>query len=464
MDWIVAAIIVLIGAGLALSRSGYMVDYVLVVYVFNRGLRRVLDWYAGAFNPFSPVSLASLIVMGLMLLPLLQRMGMLPKSLRTILYCFLGAMGYAFAIGFVRVKFAAVYSLAEALAPIAVFGYILILGAHQSTKDRWLRTAAWCAIGASVYGWYQYLTIPPWDAFWVRAVGFEGYLGILEPTKISVFSTMAERGVLGGFLGFAVVPMILQPKWRTPLGWIGVLLVISNILLAQTRTGIILAALSIMLYVMVNRGTGFWQMAIGFAVVTAAVWFGMGRMPGSETLKDRFATLGNMQEDGSYQGRMDIYGAGMLSILLNPIGSGLGATGISGRIGAGGGAAPVIGDAGYLEIVATYGWLGSGLIGYALWCMWQQLSRRYRVGFRPSEVMLGRAFMIALIPACFVGNLITAFTILWIVFGSALCPNALRLFVQRLQKMRSSAPAHAPAVATPATTLQGSTRVFGSLS
>ena len=219
-------------------------------------------------------------------------------------------------------------------------------------------------------------------------MGFEGYLGILEPTKITVFSTMAERGVLGGFLGFVVVPMILQPKWRTTLGWVGVLLVISNILLAQTRTGVIVATLSIMLYVMVNRGTGFWQMAIGFGVVTAAVWFGMGRMPGGDALTSRFATLGNMTEDGSYQGRVDIYQAGVLSILFNPIGSGLGATGISGRINVGsqgGAAAPVIGDAGYLEIVATYGWLGTGLILYGLWAMWKQLGMRYRAGFRPSR-------------------------------------------------------------------------------
>ena len=136
-----------------------------------------------------------------MLLPLLPQIRTLPKSSRTILYCFLVAIGYAFIIGFVRVAFAAVYSLAEVLAPIAVFGYILTLGADEKTKDRWLRTAAWCAILASAYGWYQYSTIPPWDAFWVREVGMEGYLGLLEPMKLAAFSTMAERGVLGGFLG-----------------------------------------------------------------------------------------------------------------------------------------------------------------------------------------------------------------------------------------------------------------------
>ena len=121
----------------------------------------------------------------------------------------------------------------------------------------------------------------------MRAVGFEGYLGNLEPTKMAVFSTMAERGVLGGYLGFAVVPMILAPKWR-PLSWFGVILVISVILLAGTRTGIILAVLSTMVYVMVNRGTGFWQLAIGFAVMTAAAYFGMGLMPGASKFRNAF--------------------------------------------------------------------------------------------------------------------------------------------------------------------------------
>jgi putative inorganic carbon (hco3(-)) transporter len=435
MDWICAGSIVAIAVALAAQRSSYLVDYVVIVYVFNRELRRILDYNAGSFNPFSPVSLTPLLVTGLMLIPFLPRFGTLPKSLRTIFTCLFVAIGYAFIIGFLRIQFGAVFALGEVLAPIAVFGYIVSLSPTSNTKDRWLRTSAWCAIGASAYGWYQYFTIPPWDAFWVRAVGFEGYLGTLEPTKMAVFSTMAERGVLGGFLGFAVVPMILAPKWR-PLSWLGVVLVLSVILLSGTRTGIILAALSTMIYVLVNRGTGFWQLAISFVVIGGAAYFGMGAM--GQQVQDRFATLGSMQDDGSFQGRVEIYQTSVGSILSNPLGSGLGATGLSGRVG--GGSAPVIGDAGYLEIMTQLGWIGTGLLLYALWRMWQEMAIRYRVGYRPSEVMLGRAFMIALIPACFVGNLITTFSILWIVFGAALDPKAFRAFVARLQLMRSAAP------------------------
>jgi putative inorganic carbon (hco3(-)) transporter len=417
--------------------------------VFNRGLRRILDYNAGAFNPLSPVSLTPLAITMLMLLPFLGRFNALPKSHKTILTCFLVAMGYGFAIGFIRVQFAAIYALAEVLAPIAMFGYILTLGADQNTKDRWLRTSAWCAIIASAYGWYQYYTIPPWDAFWVRAVGFEGYMGILEPTKMSVFSTMAERGVFGGFLGLAIVPMIISPKWRTPLSWFGVILVLSNILLAQTRTGILLATLTILIYVMINKGTGFFQMLIAMAVIGGAAYFGMDRMPGSEKLKDRFSTLGNMQEDGSFQARMDIYSYGISTILLNPIGFGLGATGISSRINTGDESnTAVITDAGYVEIVAQYGWLGAIAIVYALWAMWKQLAIRFKIGYRPTEVMLARAFLIALIPACFVGNMITQFSILWIIFGAALDPRALGVFVQKLQMLKKAeAPSVPPGVA-----------------
>ena len=438
MDWIVAAIMVFIGAALALSRSTYMVDYVLVVYVFNRGLRRLLDWYSGAFNPYSPVSVASLLVAGLMLLPLLPQIRTLPKSSRTILYCFLVAIGYAFIIGFVRVAFAAVYSLAEVLAPIAVFGYILTLGADEKTKDRWLRTAAWCAILASAYGWYQYLTIPPWDAFWVREVGMEGYLGLLEPMKLAVFSTMAERGVLGGFLGFAVVPMILASKWR-PLSWLGVILVLSVILLAQTRTGLIVAAFSTIMYVMINRGTALWQLALGLIVVSAAGYFGMGLIPGSQQLQERFSTIGNIQETGSFEGRVEIYQTSVKEILTNPLGSGLGATGLSGRINVGGtDTQSVIGDAGYSELAIQFGWFGTPLIIYGLWRMWQEMSKRYTIGFRPTELMLGRAFMLALIPSCFVSNVVTQFSILWVVFGAALDHKALRVFAAKLQMMRNA--------------------------
>jgi putative inorganic carbon (hco3(-)) transporter len=432
MDWLVAGIIAAIGVALAAHRSSYLVDYAVIVFVFNRGLRRVLDYYAGTFNPLSPISLTPLLVTALMMLPFLASYNKLTKPLKVICGCLFVALIFAFFVGFARIQFAAVYAAAEALAPVAMFGYILTSSPSQATKDRWLLTSAWCAVVACAYGWYQYLTIPEWDAFWVRAVGMEGYLGSLEPTKIAVFSTMAERGVFGGFLGFAVVPMIIAPKWR-PLGWFGVILVLSCILLAGTRTGIILAVFTTMIYVLINKGTGAWQLVLGMAVISVAAYFGIGAMPGGAAIQERFSTLGDMQSSGSYQGRMEIYQSAVRDVLTSPLGSGLGASGISGRINQGGTATQsVVVDAGYAEIPLTYGWIGAGLIIYAMWRMWKEMAVRFNAGLKTTEVMLGRAFLLALIPACFVGNVITQFSILWIVFGAALDPHTFRVYLAKL--------------------------------
>ena len=391
MDWIIAGIIVAIAAALAAQRSSYLVDYLVIVFVFNRGLRRVLDYYAGSFNPFSPVSLTPLLVTGLMLIPFLQGFGTLPKVHKTIFYCLFVAIGYAFIVGFFRIQFAAVYALAEVLSPIAVFGYILTLSPTQNTKDRWLRTSAWCAIMASGYGWYQYFTIPPWDAFWVRAVGFEGYLGILEPTKMAVFSTMAERGVLGGFLGFAVVPMILSVEVAAPqLVWGGPCVVGDSSRRDANRAdsrGIF------------NHGLCDGQSGNGILATGARPhrrrWCSLFRH-GSQCRVPRqfriaFRHSVTCKKMGPLEARRAIYQDSLGAILTNPFGLGLGSTGLSGRVNVGDtGNWSVIGDAGYSEIVFQFGWLGAPLIIYALWRMWKEMGRRYRMGYRPTELMLGQ--------------------------------------------------------------------------
>ncbi len=432
LSWIITLFIVGFGAALALKRSTWLVDYALVVFVFNRGLRRFLDWDAGAFNRLSPISLTPLIVGCLMFIPFLPQYRQLPQPIKAIFVSLSAALGYAFVIGFFRIQFGAVYALAEAIAPVGAFGFILTASAHPQVRDRWIRTAAWCAILASAYGWFQYLTIPPWDAFWVKAVGFVGYLGQLRPTEMTVFSTMAERGPLAAYLAFAVAAMIISPKWRTSLSWLGVILVFSVLLLTLARSGVIIAVLSVFVHLLINRGSGGLHVILGMAVLMGALSFGMGRMPGAERVTKRFETLGNMQEDGSYKGRAELRKVGLNQIISNPLGYGLGATGIAGRVNTNSleGQATIV-DAGYFDILSTFGLIGGAFYFHAIWGIWKELSRRYRAGYRTGPVMLARTFMIVLIPATMVGNFLNGFSLLWIVFGAALCPWGFHQFRRR---------------------------------
>ncbi len=427
MDWIIAAVIILLGAALTLRRSSWSVDYLIIVFVFNRGLRRILDWNAGEFNPFSPISLTPLILAGLMFLPLAGGLHSLPPAMRRIFYCFGGALTYAFVLGFLRVHVAALYALAEFASPVALFGFAVTTRYPQPVRDRWIKTMSWCAVLASVYGWYQYLTIPPWDAFWVRSVGFEGYLGQLRPKEMSVFSTMHERGPLAGYLGLAAVAMVVSSRWRTFLSWPAVILVLSCILLTFARAGLIFAGIGVLSFVLVNRGASLGRIVGALLAIVVVAPTILNRLPGNERIQKRFESLRHMEQDGSFKGRMEIYSQTMMTVLTHPVGYGMGATGYASRINSGEmsadeGEEAVVGDAGYAELFLTYGWFGTGLFVAGILGIWTQMGRRYRAGNREPGLLLGRALMVGLIPMFAVGNMLNGVSLFWLSFGVALAP------------------------------------------
>ena len=170
--WSIMAALVLPAFWFAVAGSSLLVDYALFLYVFNRGIRRVVDWSQGSFNPFSPVVLVPLIATCFLLLPVFARFRFLHSIPKQILILFSLAIGYGTFVGFARNGIAAVYNASEYLAPIALMGFTATAPVDDRTADRWMKSAAWLTVAACLYGWYQYLTIPPWDAFWVERVEF----------------------------------------------------------------------------------------------------------------------------------------------------------------------------------------------------------------------------------------------------------------------------------------------------
>ena len=203
-DWIIALSIATAALVLALRKSTWIVDFTVFVFVFNRGLRRLVDFYINhEFSPLSPISLTPLMVAAAMLIPSLTNFNRFPPWSRAVLGFLILAIGYAFVIGFFSVQLAAIYALAEVMAPFGLFSFVLLTQPVTRVKDRWVRSFAWAAILASAYGWFQYLTIPEWDKFWLIETKMYGYMGLPIPTQMTVFSTMAERGPLASFLGFS---------------------------------------------------------------------------------------------------------------------------------------------------------------------------------------------------------------------------------------------------------------------
>lgn len=444
MDWFVAFLLLIPAGYFFLQRSPRLLDYLIWITVLNRGLRRYVDWMAGSFNPLSPISLTPLVVSGLLFLMVLQNYRHLPAHFQRIMHLFGVAFGFAFAVGLARNQMAAVYALAEYIAPLAVMGCAVLARGDDRALDHWIKTAGWAAVVASLYGWYQYYTIPPWDAFWVRAVGFEGYLGQLRPTEMTVFSTMAERGPLAGFLAFAVIPMLISARWRNALGWLSVGLILSVLLLTFVRSSLILVGLAAVLFPVLNRGKGSIRIVVMLCVLGVVASFGLGRFAGAERVEERLNTLSSIADDGSFKGRIAIARYGIGQVLSHPLGTGLGSTGLAGRVNTGQvEAGALIGDNGYLSILLSLGWVGGVCFFYAFVLIWRQVHQFERMGLRTEALMMFKTFFVTGAVALIAGDWFSGpgSAVFAIFCGFALNPaRALRHLKERRAALRRPAP------------------------
>src|SRR5258707_7338186 len=219
VEWVVFLFIVVPGLLYAMRGSSYLVDYTILVFVFNREIRRLVDYYNHEFNPFSLISVTPLVMLGLLFMGFLWNFKALHRMAKQIFLLMMVAIAYGFVVGLLHNGLATLYQGAEYLATVGLMGYVAVNPADNRTADRWLRTAGIAGAVAAFYGWHHFLTIPSWDAFWVERVGFVGYLGRLHPTEMWVFSTFAERGPCASYLALAAIPMLVSRRWRVALGW-----------------------------------------------------------------------------------------------------------------------------------------------------------------------------------------------------------------------------------------------------
>jgi hypothetical protein len=429
MEWFIAIVIVAPALALAVARSSWLLDYAIVVLAFNRGIRRVVDYYVnGQFNPFSPISLTPLLVAAFLLVPATLHFSRLSSRARVPFNLLVSALAFGFTVGLVVNRFAAIYSLAEWVSAIAAMAFAATQPVSREVTDRWIKTTGWAAIVVAAYGWWQYYTIPPWDGMWLVQSGMAGYMGQPEPTKMTVFSTLQERGPCGTFLAWAAIPMIIQPRWRNIGGWASVVLLLSVIVLTGTRSNLIVIGLVALLYPALSKGQGIGRLLILTMLVVASATWGLEKIPGMEKMSDRFGAESLYGEGSSFAGRLDIYQYGFRDVVRSPLGLGLGSSGMGAR--AESGAIRSVGDSGYIQILMQFGWIGGALFFGALWKLWKELGSRWRVGtrlIRPDRVdafiPATRAILLGALVFLFVADIFGGFSLIWVFFGRALSPS-----------------------------------------
>ena len=420
MEILIAILIVAPAFFLAASRSSYLLDYVFFVVALNRGIRRLVDYYInGAFNPLSFISLTPLVVSALLLIPAFSRLHLLTPRCRKIVYCIILALAHGLAVGVLNNGVGAIYSLGEWLAGVGAFMFAATAPVSSKIADRWMKSSGYAALIVALYGWYQYLTIPPWDAFWVTEVNFVGYLGQLRPTEMTVFSTMHERGPCASFLAWAAIPMILHPRWRILGGWLIVVLLISVVLLTLCRTMLIIVALIALLQPALSKGRGMGRVLLFGVLMAIGATYGLDHMPGAERIQKRLESVTDMQSDGSVQVRMQIITHGIPWVMQHPMGLGLGSSGIgAGRIN--GGNKEGWCDSGYIEVFSQFGWIGGLAFFAALAQIWSELTRRIQQGAKDPFLFTGRAVLLGCLVFLYVGNIFSGFSLFWVFLGIAI--------------------------------------------
>lgn len=411
------------GAVLALSRSSWFVDYAFLIVAFNRCVRRIVDYNNDFFNPYSLISLTPLVVCGfgaLAVLSTLVRASTPGEArIREILLPYSVAVAFAFAIGIFNNKLGAIYSLGEFLAPIGFVAFGAWFAHDSNVSDRWCKNFCLIAFAVASYGLWQFYTIPPWDAFWLLAVNFDGYMGQPEPTKMTLFSTLQERGPTGMFLAGGLILLILRGVFPYLFRWPMAMVIGYAMLLTYTRTSVILCIASCILFPVINRNANFKVLLGAIVFLTVVAPIVVQRLPGSDTAIARVSTLANMQEDGSFRGRLALLRYSLGEALYEPLGLGLGSHGLAAKVSASTKAG--MGDStGYVQTLRTFGWVGTALVALCLARLWRDSSYAFDQMDSDNTVLFFRAWFAAGMVVFYSGDWIFTATFFWVLGGYVL--------------------------------------------
>jgi hypothetical protein len=198
-----------------------------------------------------------------------------------------------------------------------------------------------------------------------------------------------------------------------------VALILFAMLLTYSRTVIIQFGLAVVLYPILNKGSGKY---VTFFILAIALVFGeslLSMLPGQGKALERVSTIGNIGNDSSFLGRMVQLRAGINAASSEPLGLGLGSHGLGGRVTAGG-AMGVMDSTGYVEALRTYGWVGFLLIASVFVTLWRRSKRLLAMVEEDRNLFLFRTWFVAGLVATFSGSWVFSATFFWVLAGYCL--------------------------------------------
>jgi len=344
---------------LAHSDNRYLIPYLVLVWAISPEVRRYVDWLQGEFHPQSLISVAPIMATTALAIPVSRQRIIVTATLYRALTSLALAMGYAVVIGYIRNELPAIYEFAGTVAPFMVLLYASGRPMEPRERDAWVMSIVLIAVGVAAYGIVQYVFAPPWDVAWMYAVRRSIVaIGRPEPYGIRVFSTFGAPLQCSLFLLTALVPMLVDARWRKFVGYPGAALIGYVLLLTITRTAWVALIAGVGFYLIVARGSRKVRTIVATGVVAGLIWFALPYLPGYETISSRLGSMTQLKQDTSATARTSLLTIAWQQISSNPLGTGMGSYGVGTRLSSDPSKVNTGIDNGYVGLALSYGWFG----------------------------------------------------------------------------------------------------------
>ncbi|MEM7770021.1 MAG: O-antigen ligase family protein [Cyanobacteria bacterium P01_A01_bin.37] len=331
----------------------FYINFNWFVWCFTPILRRLADYYRGAYDESSLMLTAPYLVTLVCILTLLRQF---PKSHKTGDMPFMmaaGAVFFAFLVGILNNPLTAVARTFLDWMPPILFG--LHISSSWRMYPELRRTTqtvfVWIAILAGSYGVYQYMVAPEWDKYWLEAVENVSF-GLPEPQQIRVWSTMNSPPPFGCvMMATTLLLLICKGFWRIPAAGVGYLSLMLSLVRAAWAgwiVGLITLVISLKSNLQIKILITIMIMALCVVPLTLIE-------PFNEVIVDRLESFTNIQNDSSYEARAETYSDNLDLALSGFLGQGLGSTWI---IKPNGQPQRIALDSGILDTFFTLGWFG----------------------------------------------------------------------------------------------------------
>ena len=408
-----------------LGRSPVMYSsFSLWIWFLTPFVRRVLDYRHG-WSPTSPALLAPPIVAALSLLTLTRHAKELRGRLFAPYLLILGALAYGYSVGVINAGlFPASYALLTWLAPL-VFGVHLALSwrDYVALQAAIGKTFAVALPVLALYGVYQFVRIPAWDAQWMINADLKS-IGAPLPFLVRVFGTLNTPGPFAAFLLAGILMMLTGKGFiRFP----GIATALVALLLTRTRAawiafviGLLIQQLSQPMIRLPRRLLTLTIVAVLAAPLTQVPEF-------RSTILSRMTTLKSISSDNSFVKRVAFSEAAAGGIVEAAAGNGLGMTGGAIKLANGHTGVRNL-DNGFLELFYLYGWLGGTMFLLGIAALLYQ-SFRFAEARRDPFAGAVRASGIALIAILPIGDVFSGSTgaMLWAMMGLSIAAHAYHL-------------------------------------